>query len=208
MSWFGLILTFALIDNVVLVQMLGVCPCIGAPRRMGTAVGIGIATAVMMSLASLAAWAIRTQVLAPLGLESLLLVAYVLALAGLAIMFEAVAGRFAPGLLRAAGFSASGVAVNCAVLGVVLLGARGGAMPGGGLGPLQSLLAGLSAGCGMLLVLVLLSAIRARLDVERVPRALRGLPLSLISAGLLALAFMAFDRALLARLASILGLPS
>lgn len=204
MSLFGLILTFALVDNVVLVRMLGVCPCIGAPRRMSTTVGIGIATAVMMSVASLAGWAIRTHVLAPLGVGYLEVAAYVLALAGLAWLFEAAAGRFAPVLLRASGFSAAGVAVNCAVLGVVLLAARA----GGGLGPLQSLVVGLSAGSGTLLVLVLLSAIRARLDLEWVPRALRGLPLSLISAGLLALAFMAFDRALLARLASALGLPS
>ncbi len=208
MSWFGLILTFALIDNVVLVQMLGVCPCIGAPRRMGMAVGIGVATAAMMSLASLAGWAIRTQVLAPLGVEYLHVAAYVLALAGLAWIYEGAAGRLAPTLLRASGFSASGVAVNCAVLGVVLLGARGGATAGGGLGALQSLVIGLSAGCGTLLVLVLLSAIRDKLDLEWVPRALHGLPLSLISAGLLALAFMAFDRVLLARLASALGLPS
>ena len=208
MSWFGLILTFALVDNVVLVQMLGVCPCIGAPRRMRTTVGIAVATAVMMSLASLAAWAIRTQVLAPLGLDSLQVVAYVLAIAGLAWLFEAGAGRFAPQLLRTAGFSASGVAVNCAVLGVALLVGRSGGAAGGGLGPAQSLVAGLSAGCGVLLVLVLLSGIRAKLDTEWVPRALEGLPLSLISSGLLALAFMAFDRALLGRLALALGLPS
>jgi electron transport complex protein RnfA len=207
-SWIGLLLTFALVENVVLVQMLGVCPCVGAPRRMGTAVGIGIATVVMMSLASLAAWAIRAQVLVPLGLEWLQTAGFVVAIAALALLFEAAAGRFAPGLLRAAGFSARGVGVNCAVLGAALIAARAAAAPGSGFGPLESLAAGFSAGCGVLLVLVLLSAIRAKLDTERVPVALRGLPISLISAGLLALAFLAFDRALIARLLPMLGLPS
>lgn len=208
MSWIGLVLTFSLVQNVVLVQMLGVCPCVGAPRRMRTTVGIGLVTAVTMSLTCLVAWVIRTRLLVPLGMEWLQTAVFALVAAAVAWVFEAVAGRAAPGLLRATGFSASGVAVNCAVLGVALLAIRGGSGAAFGQGPLQSLAAGFSAGCGMMLVLVLMSGIRARLDTEWVPRALRGLPISLISAGLLALAFTAFDKAMLARLIPLLGLPS
>jgi Na+-translocating ferredoxin:NAD+ oxidoreductase subunit A len=207
MSWIGLILTFSLVQNVVLVQLLGICPCVGAPRSLKTAVGIGLAVTVMMSLASLAAWALGTLVLAPLKLEWLQTIAFVLATGAVAWLFESVAGRAAPGLLRATGFSAAGVAVNCAVLGVALQAARGPALADGRQGPLVSLAAGFAAGCGMLLVLVLLSAIRERLDAERVPKLLKGLPISLVSAGLLALGFTAFDRALLARLLPLLGLP-
>lgn len=207
MTWIGLVLSFSLVENVVLVQLLGICPCAGAPRRTGTALGIGIASAVMMGLASLAAWAVRTLVLAPLGLEALEALAYAACVALVALLVEWAAGRAAPGLARASGFSVRGAAVNCAVLGTALLVSRravpltaAGALAGPGFGPLESLVAGLAAGCGMLVVMVLLSAIRGRLDTERVPAALRGLPIALVSAGLLALAFLAFDSALVSRL--------
>jgi Na+-translocating ferredoxin:NAD+ oxidoreductase subunit A len=206
MSWVGMLLTFSLVQNVVLVQLLGVCPCVGAPRRLATALGIGIASTAVMSVASLAGWAISTLVLVPLGVPWLQTVVFVLLSAGIGWLFEAAAARAAPALLRATGFAARGIAANCAVLGVALLAARAGSWPGGARGPLEALAAGLFSGLGMLLVLVLLSGIRARLDCERVPAALRGVPLSLVTAGLLALAFAAFDRQLVARLLPALGL--
>jgi Na+-translocating ferredoxin:NAD+ oxidoreductase subunit A len=96
--------------------------------------------------------------------------------------------------VRGAGFSLPGATINCATLGVVLITTRGGYTA------LESIVAGCAAGLGYLLVTILMTAIRERLEIEEVPRALRGLPLHLISAGLLAYAFMAFDRAFLARL--------
>jgi electron transport complex protein RnfA len=201
-----MLLTFSLAQNVVLVQMLGVCPCVGAPRRLGTALGIGIASTAVMGVASLAAWAVGTLVLVPLGVRWLQTAAFVLLSAGIGWLFEAAAGRAAPALLRATGFAARGIAANCAVLGVALLAARGPAWTAAVPGPLEALAAGAFAGLGMLLVLVLMSGIRARLDGERVPAALRGLPLALVSAGLLALGFAAFDRELVARLLPALGL--
>jgi electron transport complex protein RnfA len=205
-TWIGLLLTFALAENVVLVQLLGVCPCAGAPRRMGTALGIGIASAAMMSLASLAAWAVRTQVLVPLRLEMLETLAFAACAALAGLLVEWAAARAAPGLVRAAGFSLRGTAVNCAVLGTALLVSRRAAGPGAAsgpgaaFGPLESLAAGLAAGIGLFVVMVLLSALRRRLDTERVPSAMRGLPIALVSAGLLALAFLAFDTAMVSRL--------
>jgi len=194
MSWIGIILTFALVDNVVLSRLLGICPCVGAPRTMRGVVGIGVSTSVLMGLSALGAWAVDTSVLAPLALRFLRTPVFVLLVAGLAFFLERMALRIAPTLLRVAGFSLPGVAVNCATLGVVLIVARG------EFTAMQSLVAGLSAGIGFLIVLALLAAIRERLEIERVPRPLRGLPLFLISAGLLAYAFMAFDRAFLVRM--------
>ena len=208
MTWIGLVLTFALAQNVVLVQLLGICPCVGAPRRMSMAVGVGLATMVMMSLLSLAAWAIQTQVLVPLGAQRLQILALVAAAAALGLLFETAASRVAPILLRAAGFSLRGITVNCAVLGTAILVSMRSRSPEAGFGPLESLVAGFAAGCGVLLVLVLMSAIREKLDIERVPAALRGLPIALVSAGLLALAFLAFDSALLARLLPALRVAS
>lgn len=194
MSWLGIILTFSLVDNIVLSRLLGICPCVGAPRGLKSALGVGASTAVLMSVSALAAWMIQSLVLDPLGVGFLRTPAFVLAVACLAWMLEALARRTAPDLLRAAGFPVAGIAVNCAALGAALLVVKG------GFGALGSMVAGLAAGAGFFIVTVLLSAIRERLEVEKVPEPLRGLPLHLISAGLLAFAFVAFDRAFLARL--------
>jgi Na+-translocating ferredoxin:NAD+ oxidoreductase subunit A len=194
MSWVGIIITFALIDNVILSRLLGICPCVGAPGTMRRAVRVGCATGVLMSVSALAAWGVNAGVLEPLRLGFLQTPVFTLCVAGFAFVIDRAAARFAPSLLRSAGFSLRGVTINCAALGVVLITARG------GYSPIQALLAGASAGLGFLLVMVLLTAIRERLEVEQVPAALKGLPLHLISAGLLAYAFMAFDRAFLARL--------
>jgi electron transport complex protein RnfA len=191
-SWIGIIVTFALVDNVVLGRMLGVCPCVSAPRGMRVAVGIGVSTALLMGLSALAAWALDALALRPLGLGFLRTPVYVASVAGLAFFLQAMVGRLAPTLARSAGFSLPAVGINCATLGAVLLATQ--AMPTA----LGCLVAGLASGAGFLLVLVLMTAIRERLEIEQVPRALRGLPLHLISAGLLAYAFMAFDRAFLA----------
>ena len=194
MSWVSIIFLFALVDNVILSRLLGVCPSVGAPGSMRTAAGIGIATAMLMGLSALAAWALDTLALSPLGLGFLRTPAFVLAVAGLAFSLEAMAARVSPALVRGAGFSLPGAAINCATLGVALITTRGGYTA------VESIVAGCAAGLGYLLVTILMTAIRERLEIEQVPRALRGLPLHLISAGLLAYAFMAFDRAFIARM--------
>jgi electron transport complex protein RnfA len=196
-SWIGLILAFALFDNVVLARLLGVCPCAGAPRSLRASLLVGIATTVLMSLSSFVSWVLQAVVLQPLGVVFLRLPAFVIVSGVLALFMEAMVSLISPALLRAAGFSIAGTAVNCATLGVALL------VTLGELTALGSLVAGLAGGLGFLLVLALMSAIRERMEAERVPRSLRGLPLSLISAGLLALAFAALDRPFLSRLVGL-----
>lgn len=194
MSILGIILTFTLVDNIVVSRLLGICPCIGAPADMRATAGTAAATALLMSLSALAGWALQTFLLLPLGLAFLRTPFFVLSVAGIAGFIDFLARRAAPALLRAAGVPLAGVAFNCATLGVVLIATRG------GFGALESIVVGLAAGVGFFIVLSLLTAIRERLDVESVPEWLRGLPLHLISAGLLAFAFLAFDRAFLSRL--------
>lgn len=179
MSAVGIILTFTFVNNVVLGQLLGVCPILGLPRR--PALRLGLMPAAAMPAAALASWAVRRLVLVPLGLESLQLIALCLVLA----LFV---------LLPAGGKAGWNLPVtNCAVLGVGLLTA--------GSGVLGSLVTGLAAGAGYLLAAVVFSGLRERLEMERAPRALHGLPLYLVTAGLMSMAFLAFDRVLLARLA-------
>jgi electron transport complex protein RnfA len=193
-SWVGIILLFALVDNVILSRLLGICPRVGGAGNMRAVLAIGVSTAVLMAVSALAGWAIDTLVLDPLRVGFLRTPAFVLAVAGLAFFLQAMASRISPVLVRTSGFSLPGVAINCATLGIVLITTRGGYTAA------ESLIAGLSAGLGFMLVRALMSAISERLAIERIPRALSGFPLELISAGLMAYAFMAFDRAFLARI--------
>jgi Na+-translocating ferredoxin:NAD+ oxidoreductase subunit A len=193
-SYVGIILTLALAENVVLSQLLGICPCIGAPRRQGSAVGIGLSAVLLMSASALGAWLVRTQVLVPLGLQFFQTFVFVSLTFFLGWLADTVLAAAAPALLRAAGFSLQSLGINCAVLGIALIVVRA------RYGPLESLVAGAAAGAGFLVALVLMSAIRDRLDSERVPRPLRGAPIALISAGLISIAFLAFDAAVIRRL--------
>jgi electron transport complex protein RnfA len=194
MSWVGIILIFALVDNVILSRLLGIWPRVGGTGSMRAALGVGVSTTVLMGLSALAGWAIDTLVLDPLRLGFLRTPAFVLSVAGLAFFLEAMAARISPVFVRSSGLSLPGVAINCATLGTVLITTRGGYTAA------ESLIAGLAAGLGFMLVRALMTAIGERLEIERVPRALRGFPLELVSAGLMAYAFMAFDRAFLARI--------
>jgi Na+-translocating ferredoxin:NAD+ oxidoreductase subunit A len=195
MSWLGIIVTFALVDNVILSRLLGICPTVCAPGSTGDAATRGIAIAVLMSLSALAGWALETVVLLPFGLTALRTPAFLFCVVALAFLLRAAGSRLL-GAARARDLAvlAPQVAVNCATLGLVLITTRGGYTAG------ESIVAGLGAGLGYFIVNALMGAIRDRLDVEPVPASLRGFPLQLVSAGLVAYAFMAFDRAFLARL--------
>ncbi|OHD24359.1 MAG: hypothetical protein A2V99_04095 [Spirochaetes bacterium RBG_16_67_19] len=182
MTMLGTVLTFTFVNNVVLGQLLGVCPFLGLPRGPRPAVRVSLGAAAAMPAAAVLSWALRRLVLVPLGLESLELVALGLVLALLLL----VPARGRAGLLLPQ------AVVNCAVLGVALLSA--------GSGIARSLAIGAAAGAGYLLAAVVFAGLRERLDREWAPRAMRGLPLSLLTAGLMSLAFLAFDRALLSAL--------
>ena len=194
MSWLGLILVFSMVDNVILSRLLGISPRAGGAGNARAALWLGMWTAVVMGISALAGWAIDALVLEPLRLGFLRTPAFVLSVAGLTYFLEAAAARISPVLVRSSGFSLQAVAINCATLGVVLLATRGGYTAA------ESLVAGLASGLGFMLVRALMEAISERLEIERIPRALRGFPLELISAGLMAYAFMAFDRAFLSRI--------
>jgi electron transport complex protein RnfA len=193
MSWLAIIFTFALVDNVILSRLLGVCPASRETGGMRAAAAVGGFTAALMAACGLGGWVLDSQVLVPLGFTLLRTPVFVFLVAGLSFLLNAVSARFLPSLLRATGASFPAIGVNVAALGLVLITTRGEYTA------FESLVAGLAAGAGYFLVTVLMMAIRERLEIEPVPRSLRGLPLQLITAGLMAYAFMAFDRAFLAR---------
>lgn len=194
MSWLAIIITFALVDNVILSRLLGICPSVCAPGSIRSALRTGLPIGILMALSALAGWAIDTLVLVPLGLTFLRTPAFLFAVAGLALLMDRIAWGIAahhPGLDPLVPVPEA--AVNCATLGAVLIITRG------GYSALESLVAGIATGLGYFIVNAMMGAIKERLEIEQVPRPFRGLPLQLISAGLIAYAFMAFDKAFLAR---------
>ncbi len=194
MTYVGIILTYTLVSNLVLAQFLGLCPFIGVSKNTESAVGMGFAVTFVMSLAALITWALQRFILVPLHIEFLQTVTFILIIASLVQLVEMVVRKYSPPLYQALGIYLPLITTNCGVLGIALISVNS------GYGPMESFLAGLSAGIGFLLALLLMSAIRERLDTEKVPKYLRGAPIAFISGGLMALAFMAFDKALLANI--------
>jgi electron transport complex protein RnfA len=161
---------------------------------MDSALGMGFAVTFVMSLASLITWCIYHFILLPLGLMYLQQISFILAIAALVQLVEMVIVKISPDLYRALGIYLPLITTNCAVLGIALINIRN------NYGVLESFIAGFAAGLGFLLAIILMSSIREKLERENVPKALRGAPIAFITAGLMALGFMAFDMAFLRNL--------
>jgi electron transport complex protein RnfA len=194
MSYVGIIITFVFINNFILSQFLGLCPFIGVSRKTDSAVGMGFAVIFVMSLAALATYLIYRLVLVPLHLEFLQTISFILIIAALVQLVEMVIQKISPPLYKALGIYLPLITTNCAVLGIALIAVRS------NYNAMESFVSGAAAGIGFLLAILVMSSIREKLDREWVPRPFRGVPIAFVTAGLMALAFMAFDRALLKNL--------
>jgi electron transport complex protein RnfA len=170
------------------------CPFIGVSKNVESAVGMGFAVTFVMAIASVTTWAIQYFILVPLHIEFLQTITFILVIASLVQFVEMVIQKVAPPLYKALGIFLPLITTNCAVLGIALLVVRG------GYNAMESFIGGIAAGFGFLLAILIMSTIRERLDTERVPKFIKGVPVAFITAGLMALAFMAFDKALLKNL--------
>lgn len=177
----------ALVNNIVLVEFLGLCPFMGVSRRLDSALGTGIATAFVLTLSAFLSHLLDAHVLVPLGLQSLRTIGFILIIAVSVQFTEIAIRRRSPLLHRLMGLYLPLITSNCAVLGVALLAARRELDLAG------AVLAGFGAALGFTLVLVLFTAMRERLDTADVPMSFRGAPIALIAAGLLSLGFMGFS---------------
>jgi Na+-translocating ferredoxin:NAD+ oxidoreductase subunit A len=195
MSFLAIVLTYTFFGNIVFFQLLGLCPLLIATERRSTAFIGSLAVVFVSSLSALAAWLVQHVVLLPLGIGYFQTVSFVMTLYGIVRLTEALARAASPGLHAALATSYPLLMPNCAVFGIALIATRG------GYSALESLAAGVAAGLGFLIAAFLITAVRERLATEWVPRAFRGLPIALISAGLIAMAFLAFDQGLLKALA-------
>lgn len=181
-----IIFATTLVNNFVLSQFLGLCPFMGVSRKFDTALGMGLATAFVLTLSACSANLIDTYLLRPFNLQYLRTISFIVAIAVLVGLTEMFIAKTSPLLHRLLGIYLPLITTNCAVLGVALLNAN----------QEHSLLAsavyGLGAALGFTLVLILFAAIRERLEAADVPLPFRGTPIALISAGILAIAFMGF----------------
>ena len=176
----------SLVNNFVLSNFLGLCPFIGVSRRFEAAAGMALATLFVLTLVSGLSFALWQWVLVPLGLEYLRTLAFILLIAGVVQFTEIMVRATSPLLHQLLGIFLPLITTNCAVLGVALLSVNRQH------GLLESLVFGASAGAGFGLALLLFTALRERLDTADVPHAFRGAPVALVTAGLMALAFMGF----------------
>jgi len=194
MSYIAIIITFVFINNFILTQFLGLCPFIGVSKNIESAVGMGFAVTFVMAIASVVTWLVYYYILIPFGLTYLQTITFILVIASLVQLVEMIVQRISPPLYKALGIFLPLITTNCAVLGIALINVTS------SYNLLESFIAGISAGLGFLLAIVLMANIRERLELEQVPKPFKGVPIAFISGGLMALAFMAFDKALLTNL--------
>ena len=184
---FAILLGTALVNNVVLVKFLGLCPFMGVSRKIDAAIGMGLATTFVLTLSSAAGWAVQTLILTPLNLDFLRILSFIVVIAAIVQFTEVVLRKVSPGLYRALGIYLPLITTNCAVLGVALLNVRE------EYSLVQSLVFGMGSALGFSIVMVIFAGLRERIALANVPETFAGTPVSLITAGLLSLVFMGFS---------------
>jgi len=182
-----LLVSAALVNNVILARFLGLCSFMGVTTRVDTAVGMGMATTFVITVSSMADWAVESWLLQPFGLGYLRTVTFILVIAGAVQFTEMAVRKLSPSLFQMLGIYLPLITTNCAVLGVALL------LVEGRMGFLTSALFAFFSSLGYSLVMVMFAGLRERLAVSDAPRLFEGPPLGFITASLLALAFMGFS---------------
>ena len=176
-----------LANNFIFSQFLGICPFLGVSKKVDTAVGMGIAVTFVMGLASAITWLVNTFILDPLDLGYMQTVAFILVIAALVQFIEMFLQKSMPSLYTALGVYLPLITTNCAVLGVALLNIQN------NYNFISSVVYGITGGLGFLLAIVLFASIRERLVFADYPKSFEGFPIALVTAGLMALAFMGFS---------------
>ena len=175
-----------LANNFIFSQFLGICPFLGVSKKVDTAVGMGIAVTFVMGLASAVCYVVNQFVLIKFGLEYMQTVTFILVIASLVQFIEMFLQKSMPSLYTALGVYLPLITTNCAVLGVVLLNTQN------HYNFIESVVYGVTGGIGFLLAIVLFASVRERLEFSECPKAFEGFPIALVTAGLIALAFMGF----------------
>ncbi|MDO5027177.1 MAG: electron transport complex subunit RsxA [Tissierellia bacterium] len=186
MNLVGIILGSIFVNNYVLAQFLGICPALGVSKKLDTSVGMGLAVTFVITLASIITLFINKYILVALGLEYLRTLAFILVIASLVQFVEMFLKKASPSLYNALGVFLPLITTNCVVLGVAILNVDN------SYNLLETVVNAISASIGFTLALVLLSAIREKYELVELPKSFRGIPMALLSLGLLSIAFFGF----------------
>ena len=187
LSYFAIIIGAIFVNNVVLSQFLGICPFLGVSSKVETSLGMGAAVTFVMALSAIVTWLIQTHVLVPLSIEYMQTIVFILVIAALVQMVEIVLKKVSPSLYQALGIFLPLITTNCAVLGVAIL------MIQKELSLLQGVVYNVATAVGFALALVIFAGLRERIEFEEAPKSFQGVPIALITASILAMAFMGFS---------------
>lgn len=184
---FVIFLSAMLVNNFVLARFLGICSFFGISKKVETSIGMGLAVTFVMTMASIISYIVFHFILVPLELKYLYNVAFILVIAALVQFVEMVIKKFSPGLYKAMGIFLPLITTNCIILGVAVINMNENYTI------LESIANGLGASLGYMLAIVLFAGIRERIERSNVPEVLKGLPITLITAGLMSIAFLGFN---------------
>jgi electron transport complex protein RnfA len=186
MNLLAIIFVAILANNIVLNQFLGICPYLGVSKRIETSLGMGMAVIFVMTMSSIVTWIVDILLLQPFDLVYLRTIAFILVIAGLVQLVETVLKKTNPTLFRALGIYLPLITTNCTILGVALLNVQAGN------NIIETIVYAISVAVGFTLALLIMAGIRERLELATVSGYLRGAAVSLVTAGILSLAFMGF----------------
>jgi electron transport complex protein RnfA len=187
MNYFVIIISAILVNNIVLMQFLGICPLLGVSKRISTAIGMAGAVTFVMVLATIVTYLIQKLVLDPLSIRFLQTIAFILIIASLVQLVEIILKKASPSLYQALGIFLPLITTNCAILGVAILTIQK------DFNLLEGVVFAIANAIGFGIALLVFAGIREHLDLMEVPKGLKGTPIALITAGILAMAFMGFS---------------
>jgi len=187
MQYILIFISAIFVNNIILTQFLGICPFLGVSKKIETSLGMGAAVAFVMTLATVVTWLVQTYVLNPFGLQYLQTLAFILIIAALVQMVEIILKKVSPALYQALGIFLPLITTNCAVLGVAILVIQK------DFDLIQSVVYAFSTAVGFALAMTVFAGIREQLELVRIPKGMQGMAITMITAGLLSLAFMGFS---------------
>ncbi len=187
MEYFLIFISAIFVNNIVLSQFLGICPFLGVSKKIQTSLGMGMAVAFVLTVSTVVTFILQKCVLDPLGLQYLQTIAFILVIAALVQMVEIILKKVSPALYQSLGIFLPLITTNCAVLGVAILVIQK------DFSLIESIVYAFSTAMGFALALVLFAGIREQLAYVNIPKGMRGMPIVLVTAGLLSLAFMGFS---------------
>lgn len=187
MEYIGLIIVAIFVNNIIFAQFLGICPFLGVSKKVDTAIGMGIAVTFVLTIATIVTFLLQKGILDQFGLQYLQTITFILVIAALVQMVEIVLKKVSPALYQALGVFLPLITTNCAILGVAIMVIQR------DFTLLQSVVFAIATSIGFALALIIFSGVREQLALTKVPKAMEGMPIALITAGIIAMAFMGFS---------------